>query len=155
EETGSTFYVEQKNYPHDGEGKPWKMVMAMENPQIRIYHNVLSETECDQLIELSKSKLKRSTTVDNLTGETQPHPHRTSQGAFFAVKETDFITSLDTRIAELMNVPIENGEGIQILNYQTGGEYKPHFDYFPPEKSGSALHTKHGGQRIATLIMYL
>jgi prolyl 4-hydroxylase len=71
------------------------------------------------------------------------------------LNETPFIASLDKRIAELMQVPVVNGEGLQILNYQIGGEYKPHFDYFPPELPGSAVHIARGGQRIATLIVYL
>lgn len=54
-----------------------------------------------------------------------------------------------------MNWPLENGEGIQILNYGTSGEYRPHFDYFPPQRAGSARPLTEGGQRVATLIMYL
>jgi prolyl 4-hydroxylase len=54
-----------------------------------------------------------------------------------------------------MNWPVENGEGLQILHYGTTGEYRPHFDYFPPDQAGSAVHTAHGGQRVATLVIYL
>jgi len=63
--------------------------------------------------------------------------------------------SRDRRFAALMNCPIENGEDLQILHYRAGGEYRPHFDYFPPGQNGSALHTARGGQRVATLIVYL
>ena len=31
----------------------------------------------------------------------------------------------------------------------------PHYDYFDPALPGSAHHVKRGGQRVATLIMYL
>ncbi|MFD2273907.1 2OG-Fe(II) oxygenase [Undibacterium arcticum] len=54
-----------------------------------------------------------------------------------------------------MQMPVVNGEGLQILNYQIGGEYKPHYDYFPPDQPGSAQHIAIGGQRVATLIIYL
>jgi prolyl 4-hydroxylase len=46
------------------------------------------------------------------------------------------------------------GEGIQILNYAGGGEYRPHFDYFP-DNTGGRVHTAKGGQRTITVIMYL
>ncbi len=54
-----------------------------------------------------------------------------------------------------MHWPVDHGEGLQILHYGTGGEYKPHFDYFPPEEPGSHVQMTIGGQRISTLVMYL
>lgn len=80
---------------------------------------------------------------------------RTSFGTFFRLNEDDFIARLDRRIADLMHWPIENGEGIQILHYPVGGEYRSHFDYFPPEDPGSLAHLAKGGQRVSTLVMYL
>ena len=32
----------------------------------------------------------------------------------------------------LLNWPLENGEGLQVLHYRPGAEYKPHYDYFAP-----------------------
>lgn len=45
---------------------------------------------------------------------------------------------------------VENGEGLQVLHYQVGQKYEPHYDYFLDE-----FNTKNGGQRIATVLMYL
>ncbi|MES2354076.1 MAG: 2OG-Fe(II) oxygenase [Pseudomonadota bacterium] len=132
-----------------------RVLMTMEKPKIVLFENVLSNDECKQLIALSKPKLDRSTIVDDFSGNQAPHKDRTSNGTYFQRNETPFIAKLDKRIAELMRVPVENGEGIQILNYKTGGEYKPHYDYFPPELAGSKVHIARGGQRVATLIMYL
>lgn len=44
----------------------------------------------------------------------------------------------------------EHGEGLQILHYEVGQKYDAHYDYFLDE-----FNTKNGGQRIATLLMYL
>ncbi len=63
--------------------------------------------------------------------------------------------TLDRRISEVMNWPIENGEGLQILNYKVGAEYRPHFDYFSEDESGSKHHLGKGGQRVSTLVVYL
>ncbi|MQM18248.1 hypothetical protein Taro_051235 [Colocasia esculenta] len=41
----------------------------------------------------------------------------------------------------------EHGEGLQILHYEGGQKYEPHFDFFVDE-----LNTKKGGQWIATVI---
>lgn len=44
----------------------------------------------------------------------------------------------------------EHGEGLQILHYEVGQKYEPHYDYFLDE-----FNTQNGGQRMATLLMYL
>lgn len=127
----------------------------VERPVIISFDNFMSYEECDQLIALSQSRMKSSRVVDNDTGKEELHPERTSTGTFFNICENDFITMLDRRIAEVMHWPIENGEGIQILNYQPGAEYRPHFDFFPYELKGSQQHLAVGGQRVSTLVMYL
>ena len=38
---------------------------------------------------------------------------------------------IDLRLAELLQWPVDHAEGLQILKYEVGGEYRPHFDYFP------------------------
>src|SRR3546814_12454090 len=55
----------------------------------------------------------------------------------------------------LLDWPVENGEAIQILRYGVGAQYKPHYDYFDPAWSGTAGPLKCGGQRVASLVMYL
>jgi prolyl 4-hydroxylase len=139
----------------DIDGHKIPVLMKIDKPRVILFGNVLTKDECEQMIALSKSRLARSTTVDDLTGKAEHHEHRTSFGTFFALNETPFIAGLDKRIARLMQLPVVNGEGLQILNYKIGGEYKPHYDYFPPELPGSAPHIARGGQRVATLIMYL
>ena len=131
------------------------VLMTVEKPRIILFGNVLSEEECEQLITLSKPKLNKSRTVDDISGKAEFHENRTSDGTFFKINETPFIARIDRRVSELMQLPVVNGEGLQILHYQKDGEYKPHFDYFPPEKAGSQVHVAHGGQRVATLVLYL
>ncbi len=127
----------------------------LKEPTIIVFENILSLEECDKLIELSQGKMQQSKVVDEITGQETLHTERTSFGTYFNLAENEFIARLDRRIAEVMHVPMENGEGIQILNYLPGGEYKPHFDYFPYEQPGSHKHLANGGQRVSTLVMYL
>lgn len=124
-------------------------------PRVVVFGGVLSNDECDELIALSASKLERSRTVDPATGELAEIAERTSDGTWFAVGENPLVARIDKRIAELMRWPEENGEGLQILRYGPGGEYKPHFDYFDPQEPGSAEHIAKGGNRVATLVIYL
>jgi prolyl 4-hydroxylase len=75
-------------------------------------------------------------------------------GTHFTLGQNDLVKKIEARISEITGTPVPNGEGIQILNYASGGEYRPHFDYFP-DNTGGRVHTAKSGQRIITVIMYL
>jgi prolyl 4-hydroxylase len=132
-----------------------RVLMRCERPQVIVFSDVLSADECDEIIQRSRHRLKRSTTVNPDTGKEDVIRNRTSEGIWYERGEDPFIQRLDRRIASLMNWPVENGEGLQILHYGITGEYRAHFDYFPPDQPGSAVHTARGGQRVATLVIYL
>jgi prolyl 4-hydroxylase len=131
------------------------MLFALTAPRIVLFGNLLSAEECEQMIEMSRGKLARSSVVNNETGAYDIHPHRTSDGTYFDRGENDLIRRIEQRIADLVQYPEENGEPIQILHYKPGGEYKPHYDYFDPRQPGNEQVLTQGGQRIATLVMYL
>lgn len=42
-----------------------------------------------------------------------------------------------------------------MLHYRPGAEYKPHYDYFDPDQPGTSTIVRRGGQRVATLVIYL
>lgn len=132
-----------------------KVLMRCERPQVVVFEDVLSHEECDELVRRSRDKLKRSTTVNPVTGTEDIIERRSSEGTYFSRCEDDFIANLDRRIARLMNWPMENGEGFQVLYYGPGCEYREHFDYFPPGDVGSTPHLAKAGQRVSTLAMYL
>jgi prolyl 4-hydroxylase len=129
--------------------------LRIKQPEIILLEGVLSQDECDELVRRAEAKLNPSTTIDPATGEAKIIQNRTSYGTYFHLEEDGFIAKLDRRLAHLANWPLDHAEGIQILNYRQGGEYKPHFDFFPPEEAGSTVHTAQGGQRVATIVMYL
>ncbi|MFT3734220.1 MAG: 2OG-Fe(II) oxygenase [Rhodocyclaceae bacterium] len=129
--------------------------MRIDKPCVITFHNVLSDAECAEVIARSLPRLKPSTTVNPETGKSDSSDARTSEGTFFKRCEEDFLVPIEERVARLLNWPLENGEGFSILRYGIGDEYRPHFDYFPPEHPGSQKRMAIGGQRVSTLIIYL
>ena len=128
---------------------------SMNNPRIVVIGNLLSDQECDDLIALAKPRLARSLTVATKTGGEEVNDDRTSSGMFFQRGEHEVVRRLESRLARLLDWPEENGEGLQILHYRPGAEYKPHYDYFDPVEPGTPTILKRGGQRVATIVMYL
>ena len=131
------------------------VIASLNQPRVVVLGNLLSAEECDALIESARPQLARSLTVATKTGGEELNPDRTSSGTFFARGQTPEVTRIEARIARLLNWPIENGEGLQVLHYRPGAEYKPHYDYFDPDEPGTPTILKRGGQRLATLVMYL
>jgi prolyl 4-hydroxylase len=132
-----------------------RVLASMRNPRVVVFGSLFSDDECDALIEQASARLARSQTVDNATGGNEVNSARTSDGMFFARGETALIQKLEARMAALLGWPLENGEGLQILRYRPGAEYKPHYDYFDPAHAGSAPILKRGGQRVGSLVCYL
>ncbi|MDH5824150.1 2OG-Fe(II) oxygenase [Luteimonas sp. RD2P54] len=125
------------------------------HPHVVVFGGLLSVEECDALVELARSRLSRSATVNLETGGDEMHRDRTSQGMFFRRGENALCARIEARIAALTGWPLENGEGLQVLRYGQGAEYRPHYDYFDPEKPGTRGILARGGQRVASLVMYL
>jgi prolyl 4-hydroxylase len=136
-------------------GREVKVLAAMTLPRVVVFGGLLSDEECDGLMALAAPRLVRSETVDNATGGSEINAARTSDGMFFERGEAPLIQRIEQRIAELVGWPLENGEGLQILRYRPGAEYKPHHDYFDPKHAGTARILQRGGQRVGTLVMYL
>lgn len=131
------------------------IVTVVKFPRVVVFGNLLSDDECDELIALAQPKLARSLTVDNQTGGEEVNSARTSDGMFFGRAEYPVVERVEKRLAELLKWPFENGEGLQVLRYRTGAQYVPHYDYFDPAQPGTAKIVQRGGQRVATIVMYL
>ncbi|WP_369903195.1 2OG-Fe(II) oxygenase [Bacillus manliponensis] len=141
---------EQTIFNHTGnkiktEDREIDIIARFEEPLIVVLNNVLSDEECNELINLSKDKMKRS----KIGGSREVSEIRTSSSVFLEENENDLVTKIEKRIASIMNIPIEYGEGIQILNYEIGQEYKAHFDFFSSSSRAAS------NNRISTLVMYL
>jgi prolyl 4-hydroxylase len=132
-----------------------EILVSMQNPRVVLFGGLLSDAECDELIAAAGPRMTRSETVVNATGGSEVHASRTSRGMFFGRGEIPVCQRVEQRIATLLDWPVVNGEGLQVLHYAPGAEYKPHYDYFDPAQPGMASVLKRGGQRVGTLVMYL
>ncbi|PRW32905.1 Prolyl 4-hydroxylase subunit alpha-2 isoform A [Chlorella sorokiniana] len=129
--------------------RPWMQVLDAE-ARIFLFHNFLTEAECDHIVGLAKPKMERSGVVDTKTGNSDISDIRTSSGTFLERGQDDVIAGIEERIARWTLLPVGNGEGLQVLHYSKNQEYQAHWDYFFDEKN-----VANGGNRYATVLMYL
>lgn len=129
---------------------PTRVTQISWSPRAFLYRRFLTEEECDHLISLAKDKLEKSMVADNDSGKSVESEVRTSSGMFLSKAQDEVVARIEERIAAWTFLPIENGEAMQILHYEHGQKYEPHFDYFH-DKANQEL----GGHRVATVLMYL
>lgn len=132
-----------------------KVVLEMKVPRVVIVDDFLSPEECDELITLSEPSLHRSTVVESGTGGSVVDDIRTSAGMFHSRGGSPLVTKIEERISKLIEWPVENGEGMQILMYDKDEKYEPHNDYFNPNDPGSVHTLGTAGQRVASVLIYL
>lgn len=131
------------------------ILLSMKAPRIVLFGNVLSNEECDALLDYCNERLERSPVISDTDGDTRVHAHRTSRGAMLQRGESELVGRIEARLAALVRWPVERGEGLQVLRYERGNEYRPHFDWFNPDLPGPRKHLEHGGQRVGTIVIYL
>ncbi|WP_408640724.1 2OG-Fe(II) oxygenase [Salipaludibacillus keqinensis] len=141
---------EQTIFHHVGnkivtEDREINIVARVEEPLIVVLGNVLSDEECDELISLSKDRMKRS----KVGSSRNENDLRTSTSMFLEESENEVVMRIEKRLSQIMNIPFEHGEDLLILNYKIGQEYKAHFDFF------SSKNHSVDNPRISTLVMYL
>ncbi|KAK9107853.1 hypothetical protein Syun_023864 [Stephania yunnanensis] len=129
---------------------PTRVTQLSWQPRAFLYKGFLSDEECDHLVELARGKLEESMVADNDSGKSIKSEVRTSSGMFLSKAQDEIVSRVESRIAAWTFLPEENGEAIQILHYENGQKYEPHFDYFH-DKANIEI----GGHRIATVLMYL
>lgn len=129
--------------------------LRLQSPRLALIDGVLTQEECVELMAQATPRLRRSETVSAHSGTAEVNHARTSEGMFFQRAASPLIAQLEARLAALCQWPEDHGEGLQVLRYGVGGEYRPHQDYFDARQAGTASLLRRGGQRVATVIVYL
>jgi prolyl 4-hydroxylase len=133
------------------------LVELSRSPRVYLIEHFLTPLECDYIIYQAGPFLQRSNVVDRSGVQLEVLDNtRTSQGMFFPqFPEDRILDDIQERISAITLFPIGNGEGMQVLHYGPGEEYRPHYDYFDPSTPGGKQCYDRGGQRIATFMIYL
>lgn len=137
------------------EDREIQVLLNLKKPNVTLFSNLLSHWECDALIEQSREKLRSPRAGNAPNGQEGLVNSRISSGTYFKIGETPTIAAVESRISRLLNLSVSRGEPTQVRCYAPGEEYKPRYDFFDPSDSGSQHALGMGGQRIATLILYL
>ena len=118
-------------------------------------HNIMSDDECDQFLEIARPRVQRSTVIDSVTGESKVDPIRTSEQTFLHRGKYPIVTKIEERLARITHLPAYHGEDMQILKYGLGQKYDAHHDVGELDSKSGAQLAAEGGHRVMTVLLYL
>ncbi|MFZ2031037.1 MAG: HEXXH motif-containing putative peptide modification protein [Vitreimonas sp.] len=136
-------------------GRDVEVLLTLIAPRVVLLGNVLSHEECDALVEHCASRMSQSLVAAGAAGVVGAHENRTSHGANLRRAETELVGRIEARLEALASWPHECSEGLQVVRYHVGQEYRAHFDWMNPDLEGGRKHMRAGGQRLATFVLYL
>ena len=121
---------------------------------IKEIDNFLTNDECDRIIALTANRLEPSRVY---TADTDMHDttNRKSDQAWLKNDSDPLVKKIAQMVADYSEMPIENQEDLQVVHYEPGGFFKPHYDACEGKKDFCDRMDGLSGPRIWTYIIYL
>jgi hypothetical protein len=138
----------------------WRRIPATvplsESPLIQAAPGFLSPELCDALIARARPLLGPASVYNELNAGKTLADGRRHSAAQFDVTDMDLVTeAVSNRVCALAGLPAVNAESPQVLHYQVGEYFYPHFDFWQPGFEGHAETLQQYGQRAFTVLVYL
>ncbi len=118
--------------------------------ELYVIDNFLSESECQQLIQLIKGELVPSTITNRKEIDAS---FRTSKTCNLSALNDPFVQDIDQRLCQYLGINPSYSENIQGQHYEVGNEFKAHTDYFEADELETFGAVQ--GQRTWTFMLYL
>lgn len=137
----------------------WQWLSQM--PRVGVSHGFATREECAHMIGKAEGGAMRPASSyrrGNSANEDAEVESFSGKGCPFGPMNTDMVMRvLERRIAGMTKWNMERLEPCSVVSYVPGEEYRPHVDYFTPQQIelNRARRSDHGGQRIATFLLYL
>ncbi|GAV06584.1 hypothetical protein RvY_16550 [Ramazzottius varieornatus] len=134
--------------------QPVKAELLNIDPDMLMYHQVVSDNEMTVIKMLAAPRLARATVQNSITGELETAHYRISKSAWLHKDDHEVIDRVNKRITAITGLDTDYAEELQIANYGIGGHYEPHFD-FARKAEAKAFQSLGMGNRIATWLLYM
>lgn len=123
------------------------------HPIVASIDDFISEQDCKTIISIGEDNLKRASVAKN--SERVISDYRTNRLTHLKFSMNPILQQVGEKACGLLNMPIENCEPPQVLHYAIGEEYKIHGDAFDLLTDNGITFTQRGGQRVASMLIYL
>ncbi|CAB3223325.1 unnamed protein product [Arctia plantaginis] len=108
---------------------PIKTEMLYLNPDIILFHDMLSDSEIDTVVEMAKMRLFRSE-IHISANEEASVKQRISKSAWIYDEESDVVARISRRVTHMTGLSLDSSKALQVANYGIAGYYNLHHDFF-------------------------
>lgn len=129
------------------------VINLREAPAIQIHERVFSADECAHIVQLAMPELDRAVVSGGESGVQSAG--RTGSVKWLRHDVSPVVSECVNRLADIVGLPLENAESLQVIHYAQEQEYKPHFDAWEHDTERGIRCMKRGGQRLVTCLVYL
>ncbi|GFY17859.1 prolyl 4-hydroxylase subunit alpha-1 [Trichonephila clavipes] len=134
--------------------QPVKVEQLSLDPEIVIFHDIISDKDMELFKDLAVPWLARATVQNPKSGALETASYRVSKSAWLNDTVHPRIARASQFIKCVTGLEVDTAEELHIINYGIGGHYEPHLDH---KREGEVDPFAHigTGNRIATWIFYL
>jgi len=122
-------------------------------PLIHVVDDLLTADECAHIIEVARPAMRRSQVSGAAGGKVSQG--RTNALTWVKHGVDDVVMAVAERISTWVGLPLGHAESLQVIHYEPGQEYRPHFDAYDLSTEKGQRYCARGGQRLVTAIAYL
>jgi len=137
--------------PIENNVKKYKEVILSENPKIILIHNFVTPEEATHLMTIA-DEIKRPSTIDSAGDPYKlASDVRSSESAHLGKSRDDIVKSIEDKACEYVGLTTDYLEPMQVVVYEKGQKFNPHYDFFSPDTPDLAYR----GNRNKTILVYL
>ncbi|KAH8232437.1 hypothetical protein KR032_006570 [Drosophila birchii] len=114
---------------------PIKTEILSIDPQVVLFHDIVSEAERTFLQSFSKKELEPSLVLDVAEDTREPGQFRTSKSAWLDSNITKTTERLTVLLEDATGLDMKYSEPFQVINYGIGGLFETHLDSFLPNEA--------------------
>lgn len=136
---------------------PPRAMQHFDAPRVFTIENFGPAEACAWIVAQSAKSQRAAPVMDRAAQAATLDVARTNTSCYFDRLGHELILHLvDLRIAALSGLHVIHQEPTNVLRYQPGQEYKPHYDFFAgADEAAFAAEIARIGQRIGTVLIYL
>ena len=124
-----------------------------DDPVVWVIDDFVTPEECAHIIELGDGRIERAK-VSRL-GDNTYSERRTGSVGWVKHDETPLVSAVVARVGELVGIPVNHAESLQIVHYGVTQEYQAHYDAWDIMSEKGQQKTRVGGNRAVTALIYL
>ena len=123
------------------------------DPVVATFDNCATVEECQAIIKSFDGSMERAVVSGDKKGIESKG--RTNSVKWVPHNFSSTSKSLCSRISQIVGLPLNVAENMQVIKYEVDQEYRAHFDAFDEGTKRGLRNLKNGGQRLYTALFYL